>query len=188
MKVYTFFPRSLPLTHQQRESAFAGRIGLRRRTRGKRYSEMVQRRQGIWLHQPGGWWRGLVCPPLGNQDDGLRLPQGGPSGRFRNRTGQKRPVCDQCYAQLNRRRPECKEAPRHKGGVFFCPRRDSKGSANVESRKLHGMAVGPDLRGWMLHPHILSSTWAVSNHPSPESPASSNDNDPNALRGRIVYD
>lgn len=41
MKEYAFPPRSLPLIDNTGDGMFAGRIGLRRRTDGKRHSEMV---------------------------------------------------------------------------------------------------------------------------------------------------
>src|ERR1700730_1939948 len=58
---------------------------------GNRYREVVQRREGVWLHHPGRWRRGRVLPPHRHPGRGLPQPRRGAEGRVRGHQGPQGP-------------------------------------------------------------------------------------------------
>src|ERR1700694_4077303 len=72
------FLRCAPARNQSQE------IRVRER---KRYCEMVQRRQGLWVHSKVQWRR-RICPLLGDPDERIQDAGGGKRSRVR---GKERP-------------------------------------------------------------------------------------------------
>src|SRR5690606_19454557 len=62
----------------------------KRYLREYRNSEVVQRRQGLWLHPARGWRRRRFRAHLGSRACRLRQPERGPARRVRTRARQQR--------------------------------------------------------------------------------------------------
>src|SRR4051794_35671425 len=62
-------------------------LGRRRCLYGNWNRQMVQRREGVRLHHPGGWWEGRLRPPLVDLGRGLQDARRGRARAVRRRRG-----------------------------------------------------------------------------------------------------
>src|SRR5213594_1489037 len=58
---------------------------------GTRYGEVVQRLEGLWVHQPRRWFEGCLRPSLGDLGRWVQEPVRGTEGRVQRRPRRQGP-------------------------------------------------------------------------------------------------
>src|ERR671930_850945 len=83
----------------------------RRTKNGNWYGQVVQRREGLWVHHPGRRWRGCLLPLQRDPGGWLQEPFRGPEGGVRGRPWSEGPAGPERPPHLSWRRGPTRERP-----------------------------------------------------------------------------